>query len=231
MNSFNISIKKAVLWLSLILFLLMATHIFVWFVHFHTSHDIYPLFRIFDVDEEANIPTFYNALLFLLSSVLLILIGTIRRRENAPYSKHWLFLGFLFLFLSVDEASIIHEEFVRPMKNLFDICGGALRHAWVIVYLPLVLILLLWMLRFLRSLPPRIMHIFIVAGIVFISGAVGFELLHGHVYTNYPEAEVLIDVLPMIEEFLEMAGLIIFIKGLLEYIEMSFEGLRFNIVD
>src|SRR5829696_4320571 len=61
--------------------------------------------RIFDVGEERSIPTWFEALQFLLCSILLAVIAVSKKRRSDRYSLHWSFLSIIFLLLSLDEVA------------------------------------------------------------------------------------------------------------------------------
>src|SRR5687767_8584429 len=69
------------------------------------------LFAFFDLNTEANVPTFFNTFLLLVAAMLLFLVGRqdSQRQATAYRAKYWRFLGTCFLLLSVDEAVEFHE--------------------------------------------------------------------------------------------------------------------------
>jgi len=76
------------------------------------------------------------------------------------------------------------------------------------------------------TLPKKTLKFFIIAGVVFLTGAVGLELIGGRVEELYGipvektfdnSANVLFKFLYTCEEFLEMLGIIIFIYALTSY--------------
>ena len=108
--------------------------------------------------------------------------------------------------------------------------GGMLTFSWIIPYSFLLLILFVIYYRFLANLPARTRLLFILAAIVFITGALGLEMLGGQHVSVYgfgsKEFEL---VYVTIEESLEMAGLTILIYALCSYIcnELKIKELRF----
>ena len=77
--------------------------------------------------------------------------------------------------------------------------------------------------RFLLTLPARFRYLFAIAGVVYITGAIGFECL-GWFFENATH-----ELLVACEESLEMSGLVIFMYSLLSYIETEFAYLYFRI--
>ncbi len=77
----------------------------------------------FSVDNEGNIPTVYSVLALLFSSILLGTIAHAKNLDSDRYKKHWKILSFIFLYLSLDEAGQIHEQFIDPMRSLLNATG------------------------------------------------------------------------------------------------------------
>ena len=71
--------------------------------------------RLLNLDGEGNIPAWASTILLFVASVLLMLIGAAVTQMKTRFGGHWLLLGGVFCYLSMDEASSIHEtvlEFV-----------------------------------------------------------------------------------------------------------------------
>jgi len=180
--------------------------------------------NIFNVDAEKNIPTFYSAIALLIASTLLFFITATHKKMNDPYIS-WAILAILFLFLSIDEISSIHESLTLPTRNLFD-TSGLLYFAWVIPYGIALIIFVCAYLKFLLSLPKHIMILFITSGIIFIMGAIGFELLGGREAELNGKQGLLYAIFYTCEEFFEMIGIALFIYTLLTYIVTQFGSLK-----
>jgi hypothetical protein len=78
--------------------------------------------RLFDLDREANIPTWYQSALLLLCCALSAAIGRLSN-FGAGVRGRWLLMAALFLCLSIDEAAVIHEMLVTPMRLVFHTSG------------------------------------------------------------------------------------------------------------
>lgn len=131
--------------------------------------------------------------------------------------------------LSLDEFMSFHERLIEPLQNSLN-TSGFLYYAWVIPGTIFVLIFLLAFLRFITTLPTKIKRLFIIAGTIYVSGAIGMEMLGGY-YTNlYGEKNIIYAILTTIEEFLEMLGIVIFIYALMSYISTYIKGISLNII-
>ncbi len=181
------------------------------------------LVRLVDFDKERNIPSFYSALAIMFAGVLLLYIGGVERKRNGRYYRHWLGLAVLFIFLSIDEAVSIHELLSGPTRTLMDL-DGALYLAWVIPYGLLAAGLLIAYTRFLISLSRAVRTLFMLAGFIFISGAVGFELLGSNYHYIGNADDPGYALIATLEELFEMIGIAVFAYGLLFYIQTALYG-------
>ena len=139
---------------------------------------VFDFIELVDFDYEANLPSFYSSLAILFCAILLWLISLQKQTAGLKYRYHWLGLAFIFTFLGLDEAIALHEEvgdFVEEL-NLFE-ASGYLYFAWVVPYGILLILFALTYLKFVLSLPKTIMLKFICAGLMFIGGAVGLEVI------------------------------------------------------
>ncbi|WP_419600273.1 hypothetical protein [Thiolapillus sp.] len=136
----------------------------------------------------------------------------------------------IFVFLSIDETASLHESLIDPLRNTVH-ASGVLYYSWVIPYGFALLLFVVLYLRFLLDLPRTIMLLFIASGAIFVSGALGFEMLGGWYADRYGEVSVAYAMLYTCEETLEMTGISLFIYSLLKYIAQRFDNLRLAFYD
>ena len=170
----------------------------------------------FDLEGEANLTTWYSSITLLLCAVLLQNIAHARRLTRDPWAGHWTFLAVVFVLASIDEVAMMHEAMTVPLHNLLH-TSGVFYYAWVVVALPVVAGLGLASLRFLASLPRRRCIEFVVAGGVFLSGALGLEMVEGVIATQGGEGTLLMVLARWLEEVLEMVGVLLFVRALLSF--------------
>jgi hypothetical protein len=181
------------------------------------------VYDLFDLNNEWNIPTFYSALLLLFAAIILAVIAVQKAKDKESFVRHWTFLSLGFLYMALDEAMSFHERLVFPIRQLFgDRDLGYFNLAWVIPAVPLILILGLCYLPFLLHLPWRTRICFIVAAFIYLSGAVGFEMLDGRFAVRW---------FSTVEESLEMAGAVCFIWALLKYVAGTYNEVQFHMED
>ena len=187
--------------------------------------------RLFDLDAEANIPALFSTFLFLFNSALLFLIYRLRQHETAgKEGAIWLFLSVLFCFLGIDEAVSIHEIF---NKHPWARPTGVLHFVWVVPYGIATIVLTVIMIPWFLKLDGRTRWLFATSAIIFLSGAVGMEMISGRYLESVNEKRGLVyQLMVAVEEGLEMTGLIVFNYSLLGQlrrfapVSVSFELLR-----
>lgn len=181
------------------------------------------LARLFDVADEGNITSWVSALLLLGAAVLLAVNARSAHTAGVPDERSWWLLAGVFTYLSLDEAAALHELLIEPVGSLTD-ASGLFRYAWIIVAIPLVAILGIVLLGFLRRLSGPTRHAFLLAGAVFVGGAVGVEAIEGAILDAGITGHGVHRLLVSIEEALENIGVALFIGALLRH--MATTGAR-----
>jgi len=181
--------------------------------------------KLFNLDLEQNIPTFFSALNLLISSLLLFIIAVQRRADQKRDFYYWIGLSLIFIFLSVDEFSSIHEILINKVRDTLN-TTGYLYFAWVIPYAIAVVTIGLIYLKFVISLPPGIRLQFILAGSIYIGGALGMEMVGSNQYAQGGADTSIYKLITTVEETLEILGIILFIRALLAYMELNWQGLH-----
>ncbi len=210
--------------LIIVVVLLVLAHIVGRVCVFSGHKYVFGLVQLFDLDSEGNIPTFYSAVTLLFSACLFFLIA----KNAQSYSAHWSGLGVIFSYLALDEAAEIHEMITEPLRNLLH-TSGLLYSAWIIPYALLGLLVAFAYLKFLFYLPSRTRNLLILSGIIFVSGAAGFEALGELLSQADQEGTFLYAAFVTIEETLEMIGVVLLIYTLLSYIAETFKNFRIGI--
>lgn len=186
--------------------------------------NVFGLVEMFDLDAEGNIPAYFSMILIFLCSMLLCFIGVSQKKRSKPYVL-WLLLAAIFVFLSFDEIAQIHERIGLGMKSELHITG-IFNKAWVMPYGMAVIVLFIGYFRFILESPPVIRRWIILAGVVYIGGVIGFELLAGLYVEQHGIRDMWHALLSVCEESLEMFVMVIFQYALLLYIETELKSPR-----
>lgn len=185
------------------------------------------LVDLFRLNGEENIPSFFSGVLFLVSTTLLAVVWRVNpavvRRPVA-----WPVLAAVFGFLGYDELFGVHERMIDPLRERFEL-SGAFSFAWILVYGVLVVAVGAMFWAPWRRMEPRLKRWFAASAVVYVAGAIGFEMVGGSVYTG-TEGDIVYGLVYTIEESLEMAGLIMFIFALLSLLAGHWPQVSLTIV-
>jgi hypothetical protein len=172
---------------------------------------------------EQNLPSFYSAALLLGCSLLLALVAQGARANGERFVRYWWILSAGFLYIALDEVLSFHEELSKLMAF-----GGVLHFSWVIPAALLVLVLGAAYIPFLRALPRPMRIRFVLAGAVYVGGAVGMELPLGYWTVHHGTDNLGYALIDATEEALEMLGLNLFLFALLDHLARKGWAVRFS---
>ncbi|MEY2856059.1 MAG: hypothetical protein RLZZ74_368 [Cyanobacteriota bacterium] len=229
LTTYNLSPSKVTkILLSTITLLVLFNIIERGIVHWLNAQNNGQLISIyFNFDEEANLPSLYSSLALGFCAYLLSLVATIKKKVKGKYARQWKALSFIFLYLAVDEMCSIHELLIPILRGAMH-TSGLLYFPWVIPAFFLVIIFLIVFRKFILALPNKTKIQFILAGIVYVFGALGMELIGGYIADNYGYNTVY-GIASTIEELLEMFGVVIFVNALLNYLQSQASELHFGL--
>jgi hypothetical protein len=186
------------------------------------------LMQNFYLDAEGNISTFINALLLFIPSLLLAAIGAWKSEGKDKFRFHWVGLALIFLFLSMDEAAVIHESMIKPMRAIVG-AEGFFYFAWVIPGMMMVALFGLVYLMFFLHLENKFKILFLFSLAVYISGVIGGEMVSGYYASNIGQKNFTYAVVASLEESIEYIGCSLIVYSLLKYIEHYLpEGITFK---
>lgn len=210
--------------LSVIALLSLAGFAVVISTHVFDHGRLYGFARLFHFNRENNIPSYFSALQLGFAALLLLAIASQRRMLGDRFHRQWTALGLVFCYLSVDEAASLHEMLILPMEMHFSLTG-VWAFAWYVPYGLLLAGFAAAFARFFFHLPREARIGFAVAGTVFLTGAVGLEMLSAHFFTH-PDWEQSVRAFRValtysVEEPLEMIGIALFVYTLLRYAASS----------
>jgi hypothetical protein len=172
-----------------------------------------PCDTLLDLRGEGNLPAYWSTALLLVAGLLLLAVGQAEAPINRLRGRAWGALGLVFLYLSADEAASLHELARRiprdwlPHSSLFY-------WPWVIFGSVAVIVLVIAFRRFLWDLPRDTRRSLILAGAVYVGGALGLEFVGAAIEAHH-WSEGLLVIEETFEEGLEMIGVVLLIHALL----------------
>lgn len=180
-----------------------------------------PILPLLSLSVEGNLPTWYSSLLLAGCGLLLLFIGTGVRQAGGGFVRRWLLLGVIFLYMSLDEAVELHEH----LGELVEL-HGVFYFSWVVPAGLFVLALGLAYLPFLRHLPTHTRRRFLLAGTIYVGGALVLELPLGYWAERAGRDNLIYGLLDWVEESMELGGLSLFLIALLGYLREQLGELR-----
>jgi hypothetical protein len=184
------------------------------------------LLRMFDVSTEANLPTWYSDITLAFSSVLLLVIGLVKKWKHDRFAPYWLFMSGVFCFLSMDEASCIHES-VGSILLTHAKSPGVSKYGWMIPWGILTLGFAFFYTRFLLALPRKTAILMVIAGAIYAGGAFqggvggefGTEVVSAALGRNVGTLSLTDVLIHDFGEWGEMGGILLFNYTLLTYLK------------
>lgn len=181
------------------------------------------LLPLFSLSYEGNVPTFYSAVILSSAGCLLALSAIAARKSGAGFVPHWWILALGFFYIAIDEVFSIHE-LAGGLMSL----SGVLYFSWVVPASIVVLVIGLSYLKFLRHLPRRTAIRFLVAGALYVGGAVGMELPLGYWTEKHGTHNLGYALIDAVEESMEMIAVNLFILWLIDHLTELRVVLRFS---
>ncbi len=225
----EIKINSKKILLSLIVFTILLVALSIWGqrIRYFGVADIRGAWHEFLIDQlmqnlymdaEGNIPTFTNALLLFVSSQILLLISLWKFSAKDKFRFHWIGLSLIFLFLSIDEATVLHEQLIKPMRAIVG-ADSFFYFAWVIPGAIAVGLFGLVYLLFFLHLDKKFKFLFFISLGIYIGGVIGGEMLSGYYAASLGQKNITYATVASIEESIELIGCSLIIYSLLEYIK------------
>lgn len=173
------------------------------------------LMRAVSVDLESSVPSWFSASLLLLCALLLLDVARTAHLERSRGRWHWAVLTTVFFLLSMDETTSFHETGSSVVERSGIETG--VRFSWVFLAIPALALFVAIMIPFLRALPRRTAGAFVLAGLVFVGGALGMEFVGSWAWDAVGQESALYAGISSVEELLEMVGAVLFAWAVADY--------------
>lgn len=219
--SLRIELHRVAGWVAIAsIAILLVSYLRLFFVQTYGLDTPIGNFRYFDLDEELTLPAWYSSIVILACGILLLAISRLSKQSGSVDVLRWTILGLVFVLMGIDEAVSIHERLIDPIREGFDL-GGVFYFAWVAPALFIVAALGLYMAPLLVRLPFRSAALFLLAGGLYVGGALGMEMVGGSVASGPGTETLLYQLIVTVEETLEIAGFTLFFVSLVDHIGRS----------
>jgi hypothetical protein len=188
------------------------------------------LVDLFYVDAEANIPTAYSSFAWMLSGGVAMLISIARKQTGDRFTQHWRGLALVFTYLALDELAALHELTIDPLRSLLQ-GSGLFYFTWVVLGALFFLIFAISYFKFLYSLPPKTRILLMLSAGIFVTGAIGVEMIGGWYAEIFGlQADLIYALIATTEEALEMLGVLTLLYTLLSYMGKYLQPIKINIL-
>lgn len=179
-----------------------------------------------DVTMEKNIPTLFSSMLLMVCGLLCV-ITALAEKGTRCIHPFWCFMALAFVGIGVDETIMLHETLGDKLHERID-TSGIFRFAWVIPYGIAMLVILAAGARFFFRLPKTTRIQFAVAGLIYVAGGMGLEMA-GSARFDAHGFDFVYSVINLVEEAMEMLGIVLFIHAFLDHIARAHPDLSLGV--
>jgi hypothetical protein len=213
-----IPVRRVTLCLLAMVSALLSLHVLGAVATFYfDSPSVFGFVPTFSLNSEANIPAWYASVVLLVCAALFGLIAFFKQSRGDRYARHWTGLALIFLYMSADEGGQLHELLTEPSGRVLGDADGWLHFAWTAPALLIIAVVARAYLGFLFHLPRDIARLFVLAGAMYLGGAIGMEIVGGWYLANHGDTFTYA-LMTGLEESLEMLGVVLAIYTQLRYI-------------
>lgn len=165
---------------------------------------------LFDVDAEANVPTWFSSVLLLTCAVSSWAMS--RRVESEPRkARGFRLVATLLGLFSIDEVASVHERVAAWM--LITVRAHDIARIWVWGAGGVIVAALFFSLApFLAALDRSLRSRLVASGVIFVMGALVLEAIGHHWAAQHGFANATYAALSGFEELLEMLGALFFLQ-------------------
>ena len=222
--------RTIVRWLAWPVVIIAALHSLSMVARFALDrHYVRGLVPLTDLDVEQSIGTWYSGMLWVVAAGLIALIARAKRRQADRFAWAWTSLTGLCIYLSADELISVHE-LLNEFTNGVVPRVGPFYWTWVVAGAAIAAVVGLVYLRFALSLQATYRNGFIGAAVLFLGGALGFEMIEGMLWEAGHGKTALYSFCVLLEETLEQAGILLAIHTLLRYLAWAAPALSLRFV-
>ena len=162
---------------------------------------------VLNLVNEVSVGTWVSTVALLACAVLSTCAAMLARRERSRWVANWWLLAGVFALMSLDEVAAIHERFSTPVRRTLGADADFLYYAWVIPALLFVAVFFAVQVRFLRNLDAATRRGLVLAGLAFVVGAAGLEMVEAALETDGLQHTVGYLWLVLVEELMETGAI------------------------
>lgn len=178
--------------------------------------------QLFNVDAEANVPTWFASLVLHFTAFVAWSIGD----SDEPRERNWWRgIAVLLFLMGMDEIASLHNAPTNRLRDVVGVHGGLLMNAWILPAIAVVAAVGVCYLRFLLRLPRWLAWGLVAAGILYVTGGIGLEVVSsvfeyrsgGLDYDGVTHYSLAFELTAVAEELFEYAGSLLALALLLRH--------------
>lgn len=181
------------------------------------------LIPLVDFYRSLSIPTVFNYLLYFLIVLLVETISKLRRAEEQADHQLWAFLAIVFIYITLQRGSGLHNYLILPLRRLLRAQFPGLPKTNLIItasFITLVLIPLFS--KLIKSLPRRSLYLGLSAVALHLLGFLGYEFFGTAYARDFGKDNLTFSLIFTLTRTLQMSGVGLGIFALLDYLEKEF---------
>lgn len=161
------------------------------------------LWTAFDIGEELTVGAWYSSAVWLLLGLCAVLAAILAPRHRPSW---WLF-AVVSIVAAADETAALHERLIFVGDRMRPYVPFEPHYSWIIPGTIIAVVVVALLIRVVWALRPRITLTLVIAGVVFLAGALVIETWTGFVQRDAGgEFTSFYMVLSHLEETLELIG-------------------------
>ncbi|AYD88862.1 hypothetical protein D5R93_00135 [Actinomyces lilanjuaniae] len=170
------------------------------------------VYEMVTLDAEQGVATWLSSLLWAVIGVVALFYSLAARR----FSLSWGFFAAVGLAASLDEYAELHERLRAVGERMQPYLPFQVSYTWVLPGAVIAVVVVAVLARLVLSLPGGARGLLVVAGLIFLTGAVVLETLAGALKDGYGgTAGLLYWSFSQAEELLELTGVSLALSALL----------------
>lgn len=186
------------------------------------------LARFIDSDQKVNLPTAYKMLALVAACLLVWTIARRERAANDRFATQWLVLTCAIAFLALDESVYLHQSLGNYLRDHAG-ASGVLHYAWVAVYVPAGLAVMVYVAPLFRNLARATRRSLLGATLLFGGGAAVSALVKGEVVSDSGHESLSFYLVAATSDVVEMVGLAILVVVLVREVAARVGDIRIEL--
>jgi len=216
----NLSSKKITIDLGLITVFLAILSLAGQTLKYTTNYEeAFGLIPLVNMAKALSIPTIFTVMVVFVVTCLISLISIIKFRERDKFRFQWVGLAIFSFLFTLDKGSALSSYFFKQFRGFMRGFFPAYpNQKWVTTAVILLIVIVVFYLAFIKSLPPATKKQALVSLAVYYAGFLFIERFSDHfaAVNGYENLEY--NILVTVGKTLEVFGLILCIRTLFDYL-------------